>query len=176
MKHAPQALTDGKPLQRDTPASPHRIIGVIAVCGLLLVACSEESDSPEQQLRALFQEVAAAAEARDIAQLRAFVADEYADNQGRNKRAIAGLLRFYLLRHQNVHVFTQVKTLGFPEPFRAEAVVLVATAGTPIGDVAELQRLRADLHRFEVEAVRQGRDDWKVTRVEWRRAELVDFL
>ena len=148
----------------------------MAVCGLLLVACGKKSDSPEQQVRALFHEIEAAAEARDIAQLRAFVADEYTDDQGRDKRTIEGLLRFYLLRHQSVHVFTQVKTLDFPEPFRAQAVVLVATAGTPIGDVAELQSLQADLHRFEMEVVRQGRGDWKLTRVEWRRAELVDFL
>ena len=73
-------------------------------------------------------------------------------------------------------MFTQIKRLSFPEPFRAEATVLLATAATPIGNVDELERLRADLHRFEVELVRLGKAEWKLTRAQWRRAELVDFL
>ena len=169
MKPAPQALADGS-------APPRGLLRVMALCGLLLVACGEKSDSPEQQLRALFQQATVAAEARDIGELRTLVAEEYSDDQGRDKRRIEGLLRLYLLGHQNIHVFTQVKSLDFPEPFRAQAVVLVATAAKPIGDTAELRRLRADLHRFEMELVRPGRGDWKVTRVAWRRANLVDFL
>lgn len=168
MKSVLQVVADGS-------SSPQGLLRALTLCSLLF-ACGEKDDSPEQQLRAMFQQAAAAAEARDIGELRALVADEYNDDQGRDKRRIEGLLRLYLLGHQNIHVFTQIKSLDFPEPFRAQAVVLVATAAKPIGDVAELRRLRAELHRFEMEVVRPGRGAWKVTRVAWRRANIIDFL
>jgi hypothetical protein len=38
----------------------------------------------------------------------------------------------------------------------------------------ELERLRADLHRFEITLASENKE-WKVVRAEWRRAEPGDF-
>ena len=147
-----------------------------AMCLALLSGCYGAQSTPEEQVRTLFREASAAAEARDASALRNIVAEDYSDEEGRDKRAIDAVIRFYILRHQSIHVLTQVKALSFPEPLKAQAVVLVATAGTPIGGAEELERIRADLHRFDVEVVRHGKDGWKVTRATWRRAVLSDFL
>lgn len=61
------------------------------------------------------------------------------------------------------------------EPAQAQAVVLVAMAGQPISGAQELERLRADLHRFEITLARENKE-WKVIHAEWRRAEPGDFL
>ena len=151
--------------------------GGVAMCIMVLLwACDGGQSTPEDEVRALFREAEAAAETRDVAALRGVIADDYADEEGRDKRAIDGLIRFYMLRHQGIHVLTQVKALTFPEPLKAQAVILVATAGTPIGGAKELERIQADLHRFDVDVVRQGKAGWKVTRAVWRHAAISNFL
>ena len=50
------------------------------------------------------------------------------------------------------------------------AVVFVLVAGAE-----ELERLRADLHRFEITLAGENKE-WKVIRAEWRRAEPGDFF
>lgn len=143
---------------------------------VLLWACGGGQSTPEDEVRTLFREAEAAAAVKDVAALRGVIADDYADEEGRDKRAIDGLIRFYMLRHQGIHVLTQVKALTFPEPLKAQAVILVATAGTPIGGAEELERIQANLHRFDVDVVRQGKAGWKVTRAVWRHAAISDFL
>ena len=55
------------------------------------------------------------------------------------------------------------------------SAVLVAMAGVPIASAQELPLLRADLHRFEIDFVRENKT-WRVQRAAWRRAELSEFL
>jgi hypothetical protein len=153
-----------------------RQIGRAALCVAVFSACSNEQSTPEDEVRALFRVAEAAAEASDSAALRAVIADDYTDEEGRDKRAIDGVIRYYILRHESIHVLTQVKSLTFPEPLKAQAVIVVATAGAPIDGAGELERMRADLHRFDVDVVREGKAGWKITRAIWRRALLADFL
>ena len=140
---------------------------------LFLSACSQP-DTPEAQVRALLKRGETAAEKKETAVLRRLISDKYSDSQGQNKKSIEALLRFYFLRHESVHLLTRVQSVTFPEPLRAQAVVLVAMAGQPIGGRQELERLRADLHRFEMTLVNENKE-WKVLRAEWRQAEPGDF-
>jgi hypothetical protein len=48
-------------------------------------------------------------------------------------------------------------------------------AGQPLANAGEIVRLKADLHRFELEFARE-KDEWKVTSARWRRADPADFL
>lgn len=137
-------------------------------------ACSS-GDSPEAQVRTLLQQGEAAAEKKESALLRQMVSEKYADSQGQDKKAIDAILRYYFLRNQSIHLFTRIRQVSFPQPDLAQADVMVAMAGQPISDAEELERLRADLHRFEITLAREN-GEWKVTRAEWRRAEFADFL
>ncbi|MHB1142431.1 MAG: hypothetical protein ACYC1T_11850 [Sulfuricaulis sp.] len=138
-------------------------------------ACSSERDSPETQVRALLAQGETAAEKKESAVLRQMVSEKYADSQGQDKKAVEAMLRFYFLRNQSIHLFTRIRQISFPQPDLAQADVMVAMAGQPISDAEELERLRADLHRFEITLAREN-GEWKVTRAEWRRAEFADFL
>ncbi len=141
----------------------------------LLVSCSSERDTPETQVRALLKRGETAAAKKEIGVLRQMISDKYADSQGQDKKAVEAILRYYFLRNETIYLFTRVQSIGFPEPARAEAVVLVAMAGQPMAGAEDVARLRADLHRFEITLVREDRD-WKVVRAEWRRAEPGDFF
>jgi hypothetical protein len=141
----------------------------------LVISCSSQPDTPEAQVRALLKRGEAAAEKKEGKVLRELISEKYSDSEGQDKKAVEAILRYYFLRNESIHLFTRVQSIAFPEPSRAQAVVLVAMAGRPIPDAQQLERMHADLHRFDITLVREGKD-WKVIRAEWRRAEFSDFL
>jgi hypothetical protein len=141
----------------------------------LLVSCSSEPDTPEAQVRALLKQGEVAAEKKESRVLRGLISEKYSDSEGQDKKAVESILRYYFLRNESIHLLTRVQSITFPEPARAQAVVLVAMAGRPISSARELERLHADLHRFDITLAREGKE-WKVIRAEWRRAEFADFL
>ncbi len=147
----------------------------VLVC-VSLLSCRSEPDSPEAYIRALLEQAEAAAEDRDVAALIDLVSMEYADKQGRDRKNIHGILGFYFLRNQSIHLLTRVQQITFPEPDRAEATVLVGMAGQRIKSAEELAGLRADLYQFEFQLTDEGVDDWKVNRADWRPAESRDFF
>lgn len=149
--------------------------GLILLLVSLTFIAACERDSPQAQLRALIERSEAAAEKKESAVLRQFISERYSDSQGQNKKALEALLRYYFLRHESIHLLTRIQQITFPHSDVAQASVMVAMAAQPILDAGELERLRADLHRFELTFLREN-DEWKVVRAEWRRAEFADFL
>ena len=144
-------------------------------CLPLLVFCSPAENSPEAQVRMLLKRGETAAEKKETGVLRQMISEKYSDSQGQDKRAIEAILRYYFLRNESIHLLMRIQSIAFPQPAQAQAIVLVAMAGQPISGAQELERLRADLHRFEIILANENKE-WKVIRAEWRRAELADFL
>lgn len=140
-----------------------------------LGACSSGKDSPEAQVRALLARGAEAAEKKETGIMRQMVSEKYSDSQGQDKKAIEAILRYYFLRNEKIHLYSRIQQITTPRPDLAQAVVMVAMAGQQISAVEELERIRADLHRFEISLARENAE-WKVIRAEWRRAEFADFL
>jgi hypothetical protein len=131
--------------------------------------------TPEEQIRATLLEAQAAAEAGEAGDLKSFVSPEYADGEGRDKRAIDGLLVFYLMRNKSIYLHTRIGSIRMVDRERGEVELLVAVAGSPIEGVGALADLSADLLRMNLEVSEEG-GGWKVTSARWRRAELGDFL
>lgn len=138
-------------------------------------ACSSERDNPEAQVRALLAQGEAAAEKKESGALRQLISEKYSDSQGQDKKTVESILRYYFLRNESIHLLTRVQQITIPRPDAAQAVVMVAMASQPIASAEEIERLRADLHRFEITLAREN-GEWKVTRAEWRRADFADFL
>jgi hypothetical protein len=146
-----------------------------AFCLPLFFSCSSAEDTPEAQVRALLKHGETAAEKKQTGVLRKMISEKYSDSQGQDKRAIEAILRYYFLRNESIHLLMRIQSIAFPQPAQAQAVVLVAMAGQPISGAQELERLRADLHRFEITLASENKE-WKVIRAEWRRAEPGDFF
>jgi hypothetical protein len=141
----------------------------------ILLACAPETQSPEDEVRALLARAEIAVEERDLNTLKGFVSDDYADERGDDKRAIHAILAYHFLRNRSVHLLTRVQSVTVLAPERAQATLLVAMAGRRIQSAEQLVGLRADLFRFEFALVREGRD-WRVESAAWRRAERNDFF
>jgi hypothetical protein len=145
------------------------------IVGSALAACSPPTDSPEAEVRALVAQARAAAEARNVRDLRALIADEYADAHGHDRKAVENLIRLYILRNHSMHMLTRIRGITFPEPDRATVSVAAAMAGRPVARADDLVGLTADLYRFDLELVRQGRGEWRVSGAAWGTARLEDF-
>ncbi|HKQ30369.1 MAG TPA: hypothetical protein VJS66_03695 [Burkholderiales bacterium] len=151
-----------------------KTLNVAAMVLVLLSGCGKK-ETPETQVRRTVSEAAAAAEKKDSATLRATVSDKYTDTQGRDKKTVEGILRAYFLRNASLHLFTRTSSVTFPEKEKALATVYVGMAAQPVPSAEALERLRADLYRFDLTFVREG-DAWRVVGAEWRPAELGDFV
>jgi len=145
------------------------VLVLVAVLG-----CS--SPTPEERIRATLAEAQEAAEAGDARALRGFVSPDYADDEGRGKRAVDGLLVFYLMRHKSIYLHTRIRSIRLVDRDRGKVELLVAVAGSPIEGPGALANLNADLLWMDVEVGETDGGDWKVTSARWRRAEIGDFF
>jgi hypothetical protein len=150
-------------------------LGAVASLATAALLCCGGNETPEARVRALLTEAEVAAEARDVGRLTEAVSERYADAAGRDRQAVKGLLVYTFMRHQSIHLLARHHEVTISEPDRAEAVVFVAMAGTPIPSVEDLAGLRADLYRFSF-ALEEEDGAWRVVRADWRPARTEDFL
>ncbi len=117
----------------------------------------------------------AAAEERDLDTIKALVSETYRDERGNSKQTVARLVNLYFLQNRSIHLLTRIDTLAVADSLQAEASVLVAMAGQPIGEASILSLARAAVYRFDFTFADEGESDWKVMSVRWQRAEAGDF-
>jgi hypothetical protein len=142
---------------------------------LLLPACSSAPDSPETEIRALIARAEKAAEEKSIATLKEMISDNYADQQGQDKRMIIRVVSYHLLRSKSIHLLTQIAKIDLQDAKQADVTIFLAMAGSAIEGFDQLSRLRADLYRIDFSVVAEKPKDWKVTRAEWRPAQMEDL-
>jgi hypothetical protein len=147
----------------------------LTVCSLLLVGCTDDTTSPDAQLRAAIDALVTAAQAGSAQQVATGLAPDYLDARHPDKRSAVATLHWYLRRHRSINLFTLVRDLQLNEPnMTARSIVMVAMAGVPIASRESLLSINADLYRFEVDWRYQD-DRWLVTTSHWQRANISDF-
>jgi hypothetical protein len=150
-------------------AMRHALLGFC----LLALACADRTP-PEERVREVLAALEESAQQRDAGAMKQHVSEAYSDAHGNDKRAIAQLVAFHLLRNQSVYLLTRVQDVEIAAPGEARASVLVAMAGTPIETLEALLELRADLYRFDL-GFREEDGAWRVRSAEWEPATLQDF-
>ena len=149
--------------------------GIHLLLVIFLVSCGGEQGSPEEQIRKLNSDAQNAVEAKDLSVLKGFIADDYQDQHGFDKRSLVRLVQLYLLGHKVVYVYTLTRSLQIIDDNNAVAEIIAAIAGQRVKNADQLFDMRADLVRFDVSYLRQGAE-WKVGNVLWQRASVEDFL
>ncbi len=148
-----------------------RVAGPIAAIVLLAtvapIACTGEADSPEARVREALGSAQRAVVDQDLGVLTEMVSTRYADEAGRERRDIVGLLRRQFVESQAIHLLTRIQEVTVPEPGRAQATILVAAGATP-PDEADLSSMRGDFYRFDL-ALAEEDGRWKVVRAAWQR-------
>lgn len=139
-----------------------RLLLIPALAGL--AACSDSS-SPEQQVRAVIDQMEQAAEERDIGDLTSHLSEEFRDANGRNATELTRYARGYFIANQSIHLLTRIEELTFPTDGEARAQVAVGMLGR---NAADQWDLAAEVHTFKI-ALRREDDDWRVVFVEMMR-------
>lgn len=152
----------------------HFIFFLVLLISVGLLACAKR-DTPEQRVRMLIASAEQAAEKKDISRLRGYVSERYADEDGRDRRTVEGILRLYLFRNEAIHLLTRIDSVTLVPPHQAQAVVYVAMAARPITRPAELGNFNANLYRFELGLAEEDKQ-WRVVHAAWRPAEPADFI
>ena len=131
-----------------------------------LAGCGE-ANSPDQQVRAVIEQMELAAENRDVGDLTEHLSEDYRDSNGMGPEEVARYLHGYFIAHPSIHLLTRIEQLEFPTDAEARAQVLVGMVGRDAAATHQWD-LAADLHTFRI-ALRREADDWKVSFVEVMR-------
>ena len=140
---------------------------------LLLQACSDSPESPEEQIRQFIDAGVQAGEARSADDLSELLHRDYRDQHGNNGKQLGRLMRAYFFRHKTVHLFTRIDNIEMLADNQASVSLHVAMAGTVISDVNALAGLSARVYRFDLQLVRQ--DQWLLRHANWAPASLSVF-
>jgi hypothetical protein len=155
-------------------ANPTPILAVFAIAAAL-AGCKDHS-TPEEQVRATIARAEQAVEDKDLRSLAALVSDQFADGSEADKTAVLRIVQLQFLRHPSIHLLVRVPAVTFAGPGRAEATALVAMASLPIASPAELSRVSANLYRFDLVFVEEGKRRWRLRSATWAAVRPADFL
>ena len=147
------------------------IIFTIILPGLLLLtACSDDTGTPEQQIRQLLADVETAVQQRSLDQVKPLVSAEYSDQWNGSRSAALRSLMFYFQGHQSIHLLTRVTEIQLAEDQQqARVIVYVGMAGKPVDNAQQLLALNADVYRFDIDLVADGKE-WLVSSAQWQPA------
>lgn len=146
----------------------HRIVhrSLVFLTLAILAACGDK-DSPEQQVRAVIEQMERAAEERDVGNLKAHLSEEYRDANGMGAEEATRYARGYFIANQSIHLLTRIEELTFPTDGEARARVLVGMMGRDAAATNEWD-LAGELRTFKI-ALRREHGEWKVTFLEVMR-------
>ena len=142
---------------------------------LFVIACSDEPDSAEQQIRQFITQAEQRAEQREISGLKELISENYQDDRGLDQKGILRLALVYFMGHSNIHLFTHIKEIHLTRPEQAHVKLFAAMTGTVVNSMNEFINIRAQLYLFELSLIKED-GDWQVNQARWRRAQINEML
>jgi len=141
-------------------------IAILALVCFALAGCGDPPGDPESEIGLMIDAAASAAQAGDLETLQAFVSPDYADEEGRDRRAAGFLLRSLLGRYRNVLVSVSNLRIQLISSELATADMTVSLlardSGRPVLTGIDADRIPLRL------ALRREGGEWRVTRADWR--------
>ena len=150
-----------------------RVISLPALLGVCLLVHACGGPSAEARIREVLKESAAKAEKRDIPGLLEFLADDYADGEGRDKEATARLVAGYLDRFRGIVVHVLGARVGEPGPDARIGVEFEVVLSHGAAEVLrKLIRVTGEYYRFEAELRQDAHGAWRYTYAAWEPLDL----
>ena len=140
---------------------------------LILNACSNEKLSREGEIEFTIAAAIEAAENRSASDLSELVDKSYLDEKTLNKTQLIKLVRLYFFRHKNIYLLSKLGAIEFPAENEALVTLHVAMAGSAISDITALSSLRASMHRFDLELIKDHK--WLLRSATWHPASIRDM-
>jgi len=144
------------------------IIGLGAL--LLLASCADESE--EARILKFMSGLGKLVEKKDLSGLLAVLTDDYADFEGRDKKATEALVGDYFQRRFGIvmHLLhTKVGDITAGGEASLETDVVLSSGGAEV--LRKIMRFAGDFYRFKLE-LRKTPVGWRISRAEWEYLEL----
>jgi len=139
-----------------------RTLFTASATALLLGACGDPPNAPEEELRAWVAAGIEAAENEKRRLLVDMISPSYADGRGYQRDDIDKLLRAYFFRQDRISLLPHIEEVTVYDATAAELVMTVGMAGTNDGVLG----FSADAYRFAVEIEKQA-DEWQLISARW---------
>ena len=150
---------------------------LVASCGLLLLltACGNDGQTPEERVRSSIDAMVQAVEEGSPRQVGEWLHPDYRDERHSDRRSALASLLWYTRQHRDIYLFTLIRDLRVDASAgEAQGIVFVAMAGVPLESIQAIVSVNADLYRFDVDW-RLDDGEWRVFSSRWRRADLSDL-
>lgn len=132
---------------------------------VVFTACSENSDSPEKQVKTVITSIEQGIEKRSLSQVTDHIDDNYLDHKGRTKQDIKRYLQLHILRNQNITILSRIKSFEFSENTASiELSAASAARGTDLS--IDANRLKADTHNASI-VLNNSSGSWKIISASW---------
>lgn len=139
-----------------------------------ITACSDETTSPEEEIKQYIKNGKLATEKRSHSELADLIDESYKDQRGWNRLDIKKIARAYFFKHKNIHLLTKIDSIDFQNKNSAFVVLHIAMAGNVITDLNSLSSLRARIYKFELQLIKN--DVWLLQQAKWEPASIKDML
>ena len=152
----------GELLERDGM----RVAFIAFFCFLILSACSK-GISEEAQLKTIVNEVAEAAQKKDIDRIRKHISKSYRDQEGNDYDGVRRVLLYHFIRAETVSVFVRSVDTEIKENTAIVRANVILVRGKDIKSISDIIPESAAGYRFEMVFKKEGRD-WKVVSGAWQ--------
>ena len=147
---------------------------VVIVQTIFIISCSDESTSPEDEIKQYIETAKIAVESRSHSDLADLVHIQYHDHNNHDIKKLTAIARAYFFTHKNIHLLTKIDSINFQNENTAFVVLYVAMAGNVITDLNALTSLRARVYKFELQLIKN--EIWLLQQARWTPADIKDML
>jgi len=149
------------------------VVGAILIA--LIAGCGGEQ-TPEDRVRNYIDQVAESAGARNWRDFDEYVADDYSDARGLQKKDVLAIVTRYILVNQHIHILKRIASVRVEDSGDAHAVVYAAMAGQPVSGPEDFARIKADFYRFEIDLSTGDDGDFRTRSGDWKPVAPDQFL
>lgn len=141
---------------------------IIIAIFLLMTACGDsDTQTPEQQIKKVLTVIEEGIENRSLSQVIDNISNDYNDPHGRNKKEIKRLTQFQILKNQNIHIFTRIKSIEIDNDY-ASVELSAAMTSRAIDLTIEKNRLKADTYKASI-VLKNESGQWRAISSSWQQ-------
>ena len=141
---------------------------VTLIMSLLLSGCNDGPTlSEEDRVRLTLSAIENAAEARSLSGIMEHVSGSYRDYEGHDHKKIKQLVQLQLIKNQSINILSKISELKVIAD-SATVELSLAMASREVDLSSEVNRLRADTHRFSL-LLKLEKGQWKIRSASWQR-------
>ena len=132
----------------------------------IFLSCTK-SISEEDKLKTIVNEVAEAAQKKDIDRIRKHISKSYRDQEGNDYDGVRRVLLYHFIRAETVSVFVRSVDAEIKEDTAIVTANVILVRGKEIKNISDIIPESAAGYRFEM-VFKKEKEDWKAVSGSWQ--------